>query len=77
MRTFPELWNRLQVEETKRLNIKRDWTEGKVPDLPFEIIDQKNVKEHIQGKLENIFDRTMTTSILQAQYGDGKTNVFK
>lgn len=77
MRTFPELWNRLQVEETKRLNIKRDWTEGKVPDLPFEIIDQKNIKEHIQGKLENIFDRTMTTSILQAQYGDGKTNVFK
>ena len=59
MRTFPELWNRLQVEETKRLNIKRDWTEGKVPDLPFEIIDQKNVKEHIQGKLENIFDRTI------------------
>lgn len=77
MRTFPELWNRLQVDKTKRLNIIRDWTEGKVPDLPFEIIDQKNIKDHIQGKLENIFDRTMTTSILKAQYGDGKTNVFK
>lgn len=77
MKTFPELWHRLQVEEPKRLNIKRDWTEGKVPDLPFEIIDQQNVKDHIQGKLENIFDSTMTTTILQAQYGDGKTNVFK
>ena len=77
MRTFPKLWNRLQVEKTKRLNIIRDWTEGKVPDLPFEIIDQKNIKDHIQGKLENIFDRNMTTSILKAQYGDGKTNVFK
>lgn len=77
MNKYPKLWDRLNVDATKLSTIKRDWTEGKVPDLPFVIIDQKDVKSHIQKKLENIDGDRMQTTILQAQYGDGKTNVFK
>lgn len=77
MKKYPKLWDRLIVDATKLSTIKRDWTEGKVPDLPFVIIDQKDVKDHIQRKLENIDGDRMQTTILQAQYGDGKTNVFK
>lgn len=57
--------------------IKKDWIEGKVPDLPFVIIDQQELKDHIGEKLSNIDGERMVTSIIQAQYGDGKTNVLK
>ncbi len=46
--------------------------EGKVPDLPFVIIDQEKLKEHISEKLSNIAGQRMVTTIIKAQYGDGK-----
>ena len=48
------LWDRLTVDEEKMDTIRKDWIEGKVPDLPFVIIDQEKLKEHISEKLSNI-----------------------
>lgn len=79
MKTYYELWNNLinKVDSGKLSTIQRDWTEGKVPDLPFFIVNQQEVKSHIQNKLMNIDGQRMETTIIQAQYGDGKTNIFK
>lgn len=71
------LWDRLTVDGEKMDTIRKDWIEGKVPDLPFVIIDQEKLKEHISEKLSNIAGQRMVTTIIKAQYGDGKTNVLK
>ena len=41
------LWDRLTVDEEKMDTIRKDWIEGKVPDLPFVIIDQELSLIHI------------------------------
>lgn len=75
---FNGLWEELTIiEQQKMAVIKKDWTEGKVPDLPFIIIDQQSLKQHITGKLQGIDGDRMTTTVVRAQYGDGKTNVLK
>lgn len=75
---FNGLWDELIVaEEQKMAIIRKDWIEGKVPDLPFVIIDQQALKQHIGEKLESIDGNRMTTTMVKAQYGDGKTNVLK
>lgn len=74
---FNNLWDRQAIDEQKMAVIRKDWTEGKVPDLPYVIIDQDGLKKHIEGKLEGIDGDRMTTTVIQAQYGDGKTNVLK
>lgn len=77
MKTYTNLWERLNVETEKLDAIRRDWSEGKVPDLPFYIVGQSNLKKQISEKLSQIDGSRMETSMLQAQYGDGKTNVYK
>ena len=74
---FRELWSRLSIDTQKMAIIRKDWTEGKVPDLPFVIIDQQDLKQHIRTKLQGIDSDRMATTIVRAQYGDGKTNVLK
>lgn len=74
---YNDLWNRLTIDEKKMDTIRKDWIEGKVPDLPFVIIDQQELKNHVSKKLSNIDGERMITTIIQAQYGDGKTNVLK
>lgn len=74
---FNGLWDRQTIEESKMEVIRKDWTEGKVPDLPYLIIDQNSLKQHIEEKLKKIDGERMTTTVIQAQYGDGKTNVLK
>lgn len=71
------LWEVQDVEEKKMEVIRKDWTEGKVPDLPYVIVDQNNLKRHIEEKLKSIDGNRMTTTVIQAQYGDGKTNALK
>lgn len=71
------LWERQNIDEKKMDVIRKDWTEGKVPDLPYMIIDQSNLKHIIGEKLKSIDGARMTTTIIQAQYGDGKTNALK
>lgn len=76
---YSNLWKSLtdKVEANKLNTIRKDWTEGKVPDLPYVIIDQEEVKKHIKDKLVEIDGQRMSTTIIQAQYGNGKTNIFK
>ena len=74
---YNNLWDRQAIDEQKMAVIRKDWTEGKVPDLPYVIIDQDNLKKHIEGKLEGIDGNRMATTVIYAQYGDGKTNVLK
>ena len=74
---YKGLWDRLTVDEKKMDTIRKDWIEGKVPDLPFVIIDQEELKKHISEKLSSIAGERMATTIIKAQYGDGKTNVLK
>lgn len=71
------LWERQTIEEEKMDIIRKDWTEGKVPDLPYVIIDQSNLKQIIGEKLKSIDGTRMATTIIKAQYGDGKTNALK
>lgn len=71
------LWEKQTVNEKKMEVIRKDWTEGKVPDLPYVIVDQSNLKRHIEEKLKSIDGSLMTTTVIQAQYGDGKTNALK
>lgn len=77
MKNLEGLWSKLCVPKDNLEAIRRDWTEGKVPELPYEIIGQSALKEHIEGKLREIDGHRMTSSILQANYGDGKTNTLK
>lgn len=74
---FNNLWERQTIADEKMAVIKKDWTEGKVPDLPYVIIDQEKLKTHIENKLKDIDGDRMTTTVIFAQYGDGKTNVLK
>lgn len=71
------LWDRQTIDSSKMEIIRKDWTEGKVPDLPFVMVDQNNLKRHIEEKLKGIDGDRMTTTVIKAQYGDGKTNVLK
>lgn len=71
------LWEKQSIDERKMDTIRRDWTEGKVPDLPFVIVDQTDLKQHIEKKLRVIDGDRMNTTVIRAQYGDGKTNVLK
>lgn len=75
---FNGLWDVLTIAEQQKMAvIRKDWTEGKVPDLPFVIIDQQALKQQIGEKLQDIDGDRMTTTVVKAQYGDGKTNVLK
>lgn len=77
MKNLEELWSKLTVPEDSLNAIQRDWSEGKVPELPYVIIGQSALKEHIGRKLRDIDGNRMTSTILQATYGDGKTNALK
>ena len=74
---YRNLWDKLSIEQSKMEIIRKDWTEGKVPDLPFLIVDQQGLKEHIGEKLQGIDGERMATTVIKAQYGNGKTNVLK
>lgn len=77
MNLLTDLWKRLDIKEDERNTISLDWAEGKVPNLPFLIIDQDLAKEKIGEKLFHIDGPRMLTSIISANYGDGKTNLLK
>lgn len=71
------LWEKQDVDKSRLDAIRRDWSEGKVPELPYLVIGQTKVKEHIGAKLSKIDEPRMETTVIQAQYGDGKTNILK
>lgn len=71
------LWDNLQPRPETLNILKKDLSEGKVPELPFFIIDQEEVKTTLTRKLADIDGDRMQTNLIIAQYGNGKTNLLK
>lgn len=71
------LWSDLQIKELTKTNLKKDLTDGKVPQLPYFVIGIPEAKEAISGKLNEIDGERMLTSFIIAKYGNGKTNLLK
>lgn len=71
----PQLWDKLTQDLSD--SFKADVKEGKVPELPFYIVDQDDAKRKIKAKIDTINDERFQTSIITANYGNGKTNILK
>jgi hypothetical protein len=70
------IWAKL-VPSGKLEILKKDIAEGKVPDLPFHIIGQEDLKASIKKKIVTIDSGRMLTNLIVANFGNGKTNVLK
>ena len=71
------LWDDLNVKDEALINLKKDLTEGKVPQLPYFVIGIPEVKKAISEKISNIDSNRMVTNFIIAKYGNGKTNLLK
>lgn len=71
------LWDPLEPNKNKIEIIKKDIQDGKVPELPYFIIDQNKAKEKIGKNIAQIDGDRMLTNLLISQYGNGKTNLMK
>ncbi|RZJ47711.1 MAG: hypothetical protein EOO44_22080, partial [Flavobacterium sp.] len=73
--TQRNLWDELDHEvSTSFIN---DVKEGKVPDLPYYIVDQNEAKSKIEEKINSIKGDRFQSSLIIANYGNGKTNILK
>lgn len=71
------LWERLPLPSDRLATFKKDIAEGKVPELPFYIIGQLNLKKRVKERIEQIDSARMITNLIIAEYGNGKTNLLK
>lgn len=69
------LWDKIYQEPSQ--SFIADVKEGKVPELPYFIVDQDEAKSKIKAKIDAIKDDRFQTSIVTANYGNGKTNILK
>jgi len=73
---YPSLWEPIPPIEKNIKQIKRDIQEGKVPELPFFVIGMDKEKNMLKDDLNHI-DEFFQSSLIQADYGNGKTNILK
>ncbi|AZI22510.1 hypothetical protein EIH07_05355 [Chryseobacterium taklimakanense] len=71
----PQLWDKISQNPSD--SFIADVKEGKVPELPYFIVDQTDAKSKIKAKIDTIKDERFQTSIVTANYGNGKTNILK
>lgn len=71
----PQLWDKISQNPSD--SFIADVKEGKVPELPYFIVDQNDAKSKIKAKIDTIKDERFQTSIVTANYGNGKTNILK
>lgn len=71
------LWEELRPDQDRLQTIKQDLADGKVPELPYFIVDEKDVKEGLKKQLEEIDGDRMQVSVISSDYGNGKTNLLK
>lgn len=71
------LWEKLSLPIDRMTTFKKDIAEGKVPELPFFIVGQDNLKKTIKNRIEQIDQSRMITNLIIAEYGNGKTNLLK
>lgn len=70
-----KLWDK--ISHTPTDSFIADVKEGKVPELPYYVVDQNLAKEKIKSKIDTIKENRFQTSVLTANYGNGKTNILK
>lgn len=70
------LWSKISPIEATVEQLKRDLQEGKVPELPYFIVDMDNAKKKIGSYLQSV-DSAFQTCLITANYGNGKTNLLK
>lgn len=76
MINYQNLWGSITPIETNIKQIKRDIQEGKVPELPFFVIGLDKEKIALTDDLNHI-DEFFQSCLIQADYGNGKTNILK
>lgn len=70
------LWQELTPDAQNFETIKLDMSRGVAPNLPYFVIGMEDVRHKIGAQL-NTIDRNFQYSILQADYGNGKSNLLK
>lgn len=76
MINYEHLWEPIHPIEENITQIKRDIQDGKVPELPYFIVGLDNVKKNVTEDLQHI-DDFFQSCLIQADYGNGKTNLLK
>lgn len=71
------LWTQQTPWGNDQSVLKKDISEGRVPELPYYIAGQQSVKDCISSMMLEIDGASMQTLILRAEYGAGKTNMLK
>lgn len=71
------LWEKLSQPSLALESFKKDVAEGKVPELPYYIVGQDELKAKILERIKSIDSERMTTNLVLASYGNGKTNLLK
>jgi hypothetical protein len=71
------LWEKLTQPSQSLETFKKDVAEGKVPELPYYIVGQSDLKAKIAERISEIDSQRMTTNMIVASYGNGKTNLLK
>lgn len=72
-----DLWIKLPLPSSDLDVFKKDIAEGRVPELPFFIVGQTDLKASIAKKINSIDSKRMQTSLIIADYGNGKTTLLK
>ena len=72
-----KLWEELSPNVSNIEVLKKDLAEGKVPELPYFIVGQQEVKKEISARLMEIKGQRMQTNLILGLYGNGKTNLLK
>ena len=73
---IPKLWDKISPIPENIEQVKRDLKEGRVPELPYFIVDLKEEKLTI-GKYLSDIDLCLQTCLITATHGNGKTNLMK
>ena len=73
---IPKLWDKISPIPENIEQVKRDLKEGRVPELPYFIVDLKEEKLII-GKYLSDIDLCLQTCLITATHGNGKTNLMK
>ena len=72
-----KLWEKQKPLGKSLSTLRQDVAEGRVPELPYYVVDQADAKTKISAALQEIDGQRMQTRLLRADYGAGKTNMLK
>ena len=72
-----KLWEKQKPLGKSLSTLRQDVAEGRVPELPYYVVDQADAKTKISAALQEIDGQRMQTRLLRANYGAGKTNMLK